>query len=95
VAMERLKIFLDRHNPYEGRAALVFAQRLADDASHADRVRFIERALRFSTGTDALDYLREVDPERASHYRTEVVLPVVPKPESPSAEPVAEESDAA
>jgi len=93
VALERLKVFLDRDNPYEGEAALVYAQLLPDGVSQADRVRFTERALRFGAGTDALDYLREIDPERASRYRTEVVLPDVPQPESPNAEPVAQEAE--
>lgn len=74
-ALRRLSSFLDRDNPYEGRASLRYAQLLPDGTVEAERVRFAERALRFGAGVPAYDYLTKIDPTAAGRYRVEVVEP--------------------
>ena len=64
---EMLTRFVDRHNPYDGLAALELAQALPESEKER-RVTLSERAIRFGAGTSALEFLETIDPEAAARY---------------------------
>jgi len=80
-ALRLLTAFVDRHNPYDGRAALDLAKALAPSEKDR-RVALAERAIRFGAGRSAVDFLKTVDPSAAERYE--------PKGEQSASSPQAE-----
>ncbi|MAG33964.1 MAG: hypothetical protein CL908_24045 [Deltaproteobacteria bacterium] len=69
-ALASLETYLDRHNPYDGRAALELAKRLEEEgASRARRLGLARRAIRFGAGPEAVDLLASIDPDEAAKLR--------------------------
>lgn len=83
-ALQRLERFVSTDAPYEGRGALELARRLpADESSRDRRIELTHRAIRFSAGQEALDWLAELDPAAAAEYDSK---PVVGRRREPGAE---------
>ncbi len=72
-ATRTLEAYLKSANPYDGKAVLALARRLPD-AEKSRRVALAHRAIRFGGGTQALDFLAEIEPEEAKRYRVETVV---------------------
>jgi tetratricopeptide (TPR) repeat protein len=98
-ALDRLRSFINKDNPYSGVAALELARRLGDDPETlGERTALAERAVRFSGGAEALDLLTQLNPEAAQDYKERLsqMLPErnpemdeAPTKESPVGEPAA------
>jgi hypothetical protein len=98
-ALNRLRSFINKDNPYSGVAALELARRLGDDPETlGERTALAERAVRFSGGAEALDLLTQLNPEAAQDYKDRLsqMLPKrnpemdeAPTKESPVGEPTA------
>jgi tetratricopeptide (TPR) repeat protein len=62
--------YINRGNPYEGRAALALARVLDDaDSGRERRVDLARRAIRFGAGEPALKLLSSLSPEAAAEYQ--------------------------
>lgn len=95
-AVSRLRQFLDRDSPYDGRAARVLALLLSDEPDRREEVvGLARRAVRFGGGPDAVELLLRLDPKAAARIeaaRGEAVPPAAkstPK-ESANSKPATE-----
>ncbi len=83
-ALSALRTYVDRLNPYDGRAALYLARRLGgEDATRDQRIALARRAIRFGAGKDALDFLISLDPAAGAEYGIRPADPALVPTEPP------------
>lgn len=81
-AIATLEAYVNRENPYDGRAALALARALDGNDSVKDRrTKLTRRAIRFGAGPAALELLTSLDPEAAARFKVQAPVPTAPESE--------------